>query len=403
MSEFLTVRLSRDKEKTVSWLVWSASQNEIIASGELAGHEQLEELAPYARQRTTIIIPDSGDIVLSEVELPAGASKQLDTVLPYLMEDDIAQDVESLHFHVMKKAGQKAYVAVVERQYIKSLLDKFSKLGIEVKKVVPDVLALPVKEKAISAVQIDDTWLLRKAVYSGLVIEQEWLPQFFASDWRKAEESVLPVHSYTPAPENSDSQQWQQQEPELVMELLAKGAIASSENLLSGEFKPQSSILKHLRVWKGAAVAACFLLVVALIQNVMQINQAEEQAKAYRAESERIFRAIFPDKRKIPTVSYLKRQMNDEERRLSGGGVGDSVFTWLMALPEALNKQGEVKFTSLRYDANRGEVRVEAKMKDFQTFEVVRKKLAETFVVTQGPLDREGDKVQGSFVLRREP
>ncbi|QSA19710.1 type II secretion system protein GspL, partial [Vibrio furnissii] len=56
----------------------------------------------------------------------------------------------------------------------------------------------------------------------------------------------------------------------------------------------------------------------------------------YRAESERIFRTIFPDKQRIPTVSYLKRQMSDELAALSGGSSGEHVLGWLSKLPDTL-------------------------------------------------------------------
>lgn len=108
MSEFLTVRLSRDKQAPIRWLVWSTSQNEIIASGELSSKEQLGELSTYADQRTTLLLLDSRDILLMEAEIPAGAARQVDTMLPYLLEDDIAQDVDELHFTILKKMQTKS-------------------------------------------------------------------------------------------------------------------------------------------------------------------------------------------------------------------------------------------------------------------------------------------------------
>ncbi|MDG3086860.1 type II secretion system protein GspL [Vibrio hannami] len=403
MSEFLTVRLSRQEEKPIGWLVWSTSQNEIIASGELSDREQLEELTDYAQQRTTILLLDSSDLILSDVDVPAGAAKQLDKMLPYIMEEDIAQNVESLHFHILKKTASIAYVAAVERDYLQGTLDRLNKLGIEVKKVLPDVLALPYSEDAISAAQLGDQWLFRKGEYQGLALESAWLPHFEVSGWNSDGERVIPVNSYTPAPTLSgESLGWQEKEPELVMQLLAKGAIFSGINILSGSFKPQSAILKNLKVWKGAAIAACLLLMVMGVKNYVDVSRAEVHASAYRAESERIFRSIFPDKQRIPTVSYLKREMDAEESRLSGSGSEDTVLSWLASLPAALENKKDIDIKAIRFDAKRGEMRIEAQMADFQAFEVVKTELEEHFSVTQGPLGREGEKVSGSFVLRRQ-
>ena len=405
MSEFLTVRLSRHLDSPIAWLVWSASQNEIIASGELGNREQLEELAPYAQQRTVVAVLDTSDVLLTEVEIPAGASRQFENMLPYMLEEDIAQDVDDLHFSVLKKTGNVAQVAAVEKHYLAVLLDDFAQAGIELKRVLPDVFALPLQEEGITALQVGTQWLFRKSAFSAMVIEQDWLSLFMDSDWCRKEEATETIYSYTPVPDLNEEHRsrWQHLEPELVMELLAKGAIASSVNLLTGSFKPQSSMLKHVKVWRKVAVAAALFLVVLMAQKMIQINQFEAQANAYRAESERIFRTIFPGKRKIPTVSYLKRQMTSEEKRLSNGTSEESALTWLSLLPASMDKGLNIELKSLKFDAKRGEIRIEATMKDFQAFEVVRTKLAEQFTVSQGPLDRDGNKVKGSYTLRRKP
>ena len=69
MSEFLTVRLSSEQQSTIPWVVWSTQQQEVIASGELAGWEHLDELAAYAEQRQIIALLAASDVVLTEVDL----------------------------------------------------------------------------------------------------------------------------------------------------------------------------------------------------------------------------------------------------------------------------------------------------------------------------------------------
>lgn len=404
MSEFLTVRLSRQTDAPVPWLVWSVSQNEVIASGELSHRDELAELIPYAKQRTTIALLDSRDVLLSECEIPAGASRQLDNMIPYLLEEEIAQDVEELHYTILNRTSGRATVAAVDEKYLANWLERFRDSGIELKRVLPDVLAMPLTEQQISALQIGDSWLFRKGSYQGMIADSQWLSVLFESDWCRQEENKLPITGYTPAPDYpfSADQQWNAAELELVMALLTKGAIASPVNLLTGKFKPQSSVLKHIRIWRKVAIAACLFVAVLSVQQLLKVNQLEAEAKAYRAESERIFRSVFPDKRKIPTVSYLKRQMSDEVNRLSGNSGGETVLDWLADFPQVLANQPAVEIQSIRFDANRGEARIEMLMADFQTFEVIRSRLEQQYSVTQGPLNKKENKVSGSYVLRRK-
>jgi len=404
VSEFLTVRLSRQANSPIGWLVWSTSQNEVIASGELGHKGQLSELVAYAKQRTTIAIIDSQDLFLAKTEVPAGASRQLENMLPYLFEEEIAQDVDELHFSVLNKSANQVNVAAIDEKYLTQWLTEFSSIGIEIKKVLPDVFALPLIEGRLSAIQVDNNWLFRKSKNEGIAVNSDWLSLFLQSQWCKADESYIPVTSFTAAPsEKLELQQdWQVEEAELVMALMTREAINSSVTLLTGKFKPQSSILKHLKVWRKVAIAACLFLVVLTTQRVLQVNQYELEAKAYRTESERVFRTVFPDKKKIPTVSYLKRQMNDEVGRLSAGTSGESVLNWLSGLPKVLAEHPSIEVQGIRYDAKRGEVRIETSMKDFQAFDVVRTTLSEKFNVVQGPLNKKEDRVSGSFTLRKK-
>ncbi|MDN3632374.1 type II secretion system protein GspL [Vibrio lentus] len=406
MSEFLTVRLSSEPQSPVQWLVWSTSQQEVIASGELSSWEQLDELTPYAEKRSCIALLPGNECLIKRVEIPKGAARQFDSMLPFLLEDEVAQDIEDLHLTILDKDASHATVCGVDREWLKHALELFREANIIFRKVLPDTLAVPFEEQGISALQIDQHWLLRQGHYQAVSISEAWLPMFLQSDWVVAgeEEQATTIFSYTAMPSDDVQQQsgveWQAKPAELVMSLLSQQAITSSVNLLTGTFKTKSSFSKYWRVWQKVAIAACLLVAVIVTQQVLKVQQYEAQAEAYRAESERIFRAVLPGKQRIPTISYLKRQMNDEAKKYGGSGEGDSLLGWLALLPETLGQVKSIEIESIRYDGNRSEVRLQAKSSDFQHFETVRVKLEEKFVVEQGPLNRNGDAVFGSFTLK---
>ncbi|MFA0426689.1 type II secretion system protein GspL [Vibrio sp. 10N.222.51.C5] len=406
MSEFLTVRLSSEPQSPVQWLVWSTSQQEVIASGELSSWEQLDELTPYAEKRSCIALLPGNECLIKRVEIPKGAARQFDSMLPFLLEDEVAQDIEDLHLTILEKDATHATVCGVERDWLKQALDTFREANIIFRKVLPDTLALPLEDQGISALQIDQHWLLRQSNYQAVSINEAWLAMFLQSDWVALddEEQSPTIFSYTALPSDDVQLQsgieWQAKPAELVMSLLSQQAITSGVNLLAGTFKTKSSFSKYWRVWQKVAIAACLLVAVIVTQQVLKVQQYEAQAEAYRTESERIFRSVLPGKQRIPTVSYLKRQMNDEAKKYGGSGDGDSLLGWLALLPETLGQVKAIEVNSIRYDGNRSEVRLEAKSTDFQYFETARVKLEEKFTVEQGPLNRNGDAVFGSFTLK---
>ncbi|MEZ8721252.1 type II secretion system protein GspL [Vibrio pomeroyi] len=406
MSEFLTVRLSSEPQSPVQWLVWSTSQQEVIASGELSSWEQLDELTPYAEKRSCIALLPGNECLIKRVEIPKGAARQFDSMLPFLLEDEVAQDIEDLHLTILDKDATHATVCGVEREWLKQALEQFREANIIFRKVLPDTLAVPLEEQGISALQIDQHWLLRQGNYQAVSISEAWLPMFLQSDWVVVDDEEKPatIFSYSSMPSDDVQQQsgveWQAKPAELVMSLLSQQAITSSLNLLTGTFKTKSSFSKYWRVWQKVAIAACLLVAVIVTQQGLKVQQYEAQAEAYRMESERIFRTVLPGKQRIPTVSYLKRQMNDEAKKYGGSGDGDSLLGWLALLPETLGQVKSIEVESIRYDGNRSEVRLQAKSSDFQHFETARVKLEEKFNVEQGPLNRNGDAVFGSFTLK---
>ena len=404
MSECLIVRLSSQKTAPIQWAVWSLTQNAATESGELISWEDLSEIKELAEQRQITLLINAKDVILSEVEIPAGAARQLEGLVPYLLEDDVAQDVEELHFSVLSKKAQNAYVCGISRTWLSEILAEFRELGLEVKRVLPDVLALPSEEGYLSAAAFDDQWLVKKGDYLGVAVDASWLEALKNSDWVKSEDEYLPLNSHSALPEMAelDGQKWQEQEPSPTLPLLAKHAVASSITMLTGPFKPRSALLKHWKVWQKVAISAAVLIVIMTGYHLLKVTQYEHQASAYRAESERIFREVFPNKRRIPTMSYLKSVMEDEVKHLSGTSDDASMLSWLNKLPETVGSVPGMQLQSIKYDASRGELRIEANSKDFQSFEKARIALQKQFKVQEGQLGRDGDVVSGTFLLTQK-
>ncbi|WP_238029465.1 MULTISPECIES: type II secretion system protein GspL [unclassified Photobacterium] len=428
MSEFLTIRLSSRPEVSVQWLVWSPQQNEVIASGQLADITQLDQLVEYAGSRPVYGLVPTSEMLLTQVAIPAGSSRQLTAVLPYLLEEELAQDVESLHVQLLRREDDVATVALIEHQKMLQWLSAFKARGLELKKVIPDCLCLPLFDDGYSAAEIEGQWLIRQSEVMGICAETSWLDAWVraqkapiilaANDDEDDEEteqaaiesaavdvesnpSQVVIHHYTSAPQGV-SGHWQAHTPELVMQLLAQGAAESKVNLLSGAYKPQAAWRKHLKPWRKVAIAASLVLVAVVGEHMMELQQLEYQAKAYRTESERIFRQVLPQFKRIPSQSYLKNQMNAALKSLGGQGSNNGILMWLSELKPALAKAPSVKVVNLKYDQKRGELRLQATASDFQDFEKLRSVLTKDFTVEQGQLSKEDGLVSGAVVLRRK-
>ena len=421
MSEFLTIRLSSRAEQPVQWLVWSPQQKEVIASGQLDAISQLNEIADYASQRVVYALVPAADVLMTEVAIPAGSSRQLSAVLPFLLEEELAQDVDNLHVHLLQKSSDMAQVAVVEHQKVALWLAALDDAGIEVKALIPDCLCLPLFDNGFTAAELDGMWLIRQSESLGVGADSAWLAPWLQSQIESvADEEVteaednqepqppeetssdeLVVHYYTQAPADMPGV-WQAETPELVMQLLAQGAAESKVNLLSGQYKQQPAWRKYLKPWRKVAIAAGILMAVMVAEHVVSVRAMEQQALAYKAESERIFRQVLPQFQRVPSQSYLRRQIDSELARLGGGGSSEGILYWLAELQPSLAKVSQLSVQNFRYDQNRNEMRFQAVASEFQHFEQLRTLLDDNFEVELGQLNREGNQVTGAIVLRRK-
>lgn len=83
MNEFLTIKLSSSPTDPIPWLVWSPSLQEVIASGELSSREKLGDLVDYSSQRSVIALLPSSDVLITPIQIPSGAGRQLHSMLPF--------------------------------------------------------------------------------------------------------------------------------------------------------------------------------------------------------------------------------------------------------------------------------------------------------------------------------
>ena len=418
MSEHLIIRLNSQSSDPIQWIVWSPENKEVIASGELSSAEELSSLSQYSDQRSVSVLLPGSDVLLREVVIPEGAARQFSSMLPFIVEDDLAQDVDDLHIVILKKTNKTAQVAIVEHQKMVNWVEQLSEAGIQTKRFLPDVLALPFHQDGTTMVELNQQWLLRFSEYQGAIAESEWLPMLLEglvtnsakslSDTEEAENEDVEgsksyvLHSYSPCEINVANTKHIEEAPELVMQLLAEGAFSSKVNLLSGKYRPQSSWRKHWRIWQKVILAFGLVTVAFVAQHITEVQKLEQHSIALRTESERIFRDIFPGKRKIPTVSYLKSQMKSEEARLQGGSGGDDLLAWMAELAPYLAKVPQVKLQSLKFDGKRDELRLQASASDFPYFEKLTSELSAKFEVEQGQLNKNQNQVFGAIVIRRK-
>ncbi|EQB2602882.1 GspL family type II secretion system protein ExeL [Aeromonas salmonicida] len=390
MSESLVIRLGTNAQQPVEWLVWSAKEEEIIASGTLASAHALGELRERAGGRPVVTLVPGSDLIFRRVSLPGKYSRQAAAALPYLLEEQIASDVDELHLVVLGHEGHDVDLMAVDKEKMQTWLGWLEAAGLKSQQLLPDVLALPQAADGWSALQLGKEWLLRQGPCQGIVADEPLLAMLLA-----VEAGPVTIHSHTPVPPIPTAN-WQAADPELPMLLLAKGALNCQANLLQGPYRPQTEYSRYWLQWRKVAVVAGLLLLVALTQRGVHLYQLAEQDKALKAEIRQVYTRIFPGETRIVNV----RSQMAQHLKLLGQTPQDGVLLLLTELAPTFAEVPGLKPQVLRFDAARGELRLQVTAPGFTEIERFRELAGKRFEVQQGEVRSTEGKVEGALVLK---
>ncbi|WP_265461994.1 GspL family type II secretion system protein ExeL [Aeromonas salmonicida] len=390
MSESLVIRLGTNAQQPVEWLVWSAKEEEIIASGTLASAHALGELRERAGGRPVVTLVPGSDLIFRRVSLPGKYSRQAAAALPYLLEEQIASDVDELHLVVLAHEGHDVDLMAVDKEKMQTWLGWLEAAGLKSQQLLPDVLALPQAADGWSALQLGKEWLLRQGPCQGIVADEPLLAMLLA-----VEAEPVTIHSHTPVPPIPTAN-WQAADPELPMLLLAKGALNCQANLLQGPYRPQTEYSRYWLQWRKVAVVAGLLLLVALTQRGVHLYQLAEQDKVLKAEIRQVYTRIFPGETRIVNV----RSQMAQHLKLLGQTPQDGVLLLLTELAPTFAEVPGLKPQVLRFDAARGELRLQVTAPGFTEIERFRELAGKRFEVQQGEVRSTEGKVEGALVLK---
>lgn len=392
MSEQLVIRLGSRAEQSISWLVWAGQNQDVIASGEVAGVAQLTELCTRLGNRPVIALVPASDVVLKQVNLPTKPNRQLLQALPYMLEEEQAEDIEKLFLalgSVQHHDGQYSQqVAVCQHERMQQWLDWLQTAGFSVSRILPDALLLP-EQQLPACIQLQNQWLLKQSPWQVSAIDVSWWGDYLQL-------AGLPMlTSYSPWP-NELAQSHQLAEPELPLALLASQLQHNDFNLLQGEYKPKRQVNRQLQLWRSSAILLGACLSIYLLQLGISNWQLSRQSAALQQQSQALYLQAFPQERIVNLNLQLQQKL-----AAVGGNSEQSFLVLLDSLQQQIAKVPDISLENLRYDGKRAELRFEAKGDSFQSFEKLKSALEQVgFSVEQGALSNDGGKVQGGVAMR---
>ncbi|MDO6640569.1 type II secretion system protein GspL [Shewanella sp. 5_MG-2023] len=398
MSERLFIRLGKTSTSPCSWLVWSEQEQEIIASGELSDAASLTSLTERAGNRPVDVLVPAASMTLTQIALPEKNQRQALKALPFMLEETIASDVETMHFVVGPRDGEQLNVAAVAHEQMQNWLSWLLDAGIKVKSIVPDCLALPLDQCCWAALDMGDELLLRTGEGSGVSLPKTWLdfalPELLSR--RSDADSALKIAAYSEDLVFTNAEV-EAKPLDIPMMVLAKGILQAPINLLSGVYQPKREYSKHLMLWKNAAIVAVIAIVLGLVNKGLTIHQLNQQTAEIKQQSEAIFKRVSPG---VNRIVNIRSQLDSQLRSLKGQGGGAAFFDMLDGLKESFQKVPDLKPNSIRFDASRNELRMQVTAKSYDHVDKFKQLVEARYEFDMGAINSGDNEVNTTITLK---
>lgn len=332
--------------------------------GELTSDVEFGSLAEAATmvegRRASLIVGGDG-VLLAEAHVPGGAASRAATVARYALEEQLADDVDNLHFALgQKREGDMFPVAVIDRDVMDEVATRCAEAGLRPREVVPETLALPMPARAPGETSrwtalIDaDRAVVRLNGFKGFVADTEMaglMLEGARTDLGEDVEAAITLFETDSAvalnlPAGVDVER---RHCHRQLALFASGlAHAQRINLLQGEYSPRTQLDKSLRPWRWTAVLAGVVLLLFVAGRWLDLQRLSAEEAALDEAIAESFAAALPGAR----MQRPKRQIEDALKTLGQGG-SDGFTATLAAIVDSLASQPQTSLISLTLRGNR--------------------------------------------------
>lgn len=409
MTERLIISLD-DEQETVHWLV-------IDAQGNRIGSIQTSTLNEVTRQadgrRVTVIVPGFDTVILS-ARVPSRNAQKIAQALPFALEDQLAEDIDSLHFALGPRTADGAQtVAVVRHADVQRWLARIKQADITANAMIPDFMALQSVPKRWTAALKTDGLRVRTSPDGGFVLDpgsaEAGLARWLDSEEEDSRPAVLHLEAVPDmaaaaailanivADRGLEIELSESEQPLLghCGAALIEGEVF---DLLQGPYRPSSGLDNEWRRWRPAAILAAAWVILFGVQQGLDIYRLHQREIALQKQITTLFHQALPDVRNIEDARV---QVEQRLRMLrSSSGSGGAFLDTLTAAGIAMDTSGGMRIKALDY--REGTLQLSVIAKDMQALDSYKQKLSNTagYNVQINSANAADDGVEGQLTVR---
>ncbi len=383
MADYLVINLPQNEEQPASWLV--ADGNGAVKGA--IGSGTLEAAAAEVGDHAVIVIVPGTDVLTMAVDLPVRSGAKLRAAVPYALEDQLADEVETLHFATGSHRDSGLLpVAVVNHDTLSQWVGRLNDNGIYPTRVVPDYHGVQAVPNTISLVAMGKQILINDGKELEFTIENLGPGDALAiagllhrtdgdekDDDDTADASPRHLVAWVePGLDEAYRHDWNALRTELDsvdVNVLRDGAFprlavavagGAGINLLQGPYSKRTEVAAALRPWRVAASLLLGIALLSLAGKGVDYLDLKRQEAALQDQYMAVYEVLRPGDARLPAdpnsvADSLVRQV------LGNNLAPTQVFLpSLMQLAAAIGANREADVEAVSYRAGVVDVRLTA-------------------------------------------
>lgn len=422
MAEFLVIRIGERADHLAQWI--AVDSTGARRSPPLTG--PLSEAGSDIGDRQVIVLVPGTEVLTTSVDIPVKGGSRLHAALPYALEDQLAEDVDQLHFAAgTRRSSGRIPVAIVSRVRLAEWIGWLTDCGIQPSAMISDNYGLARIPGTISLLVAEGQVMINDGADVELVMQgvspSDALVAIGALDGNADGDDHESNQAASPAMsrhvlvycEAEDEEKYQhdwlaiRNEMESVdVNLLSDGvmprlavtvASGAGVNLLQGDFGARTEYAGLLRPWRYAAILLLALGVVGIAAKATDLYVLQRQEAELKQQFEAEYRQIAPG---APAVEDPTRLVASLRARLGTSDTPPLFLQSLEQLSRALQQNREARIAAISFRAGVVDIRLSAP--NVSTLDKIQRGISESgqFEAAIKSTDQDGDGVSSRIQIK---
>ena len=351
------------------------------AGATIAGAGDLQALADCVAaasfSETWLLVP-ALVAPMRSVVLTGNEARYARRTIPFQLEDQLLQDVDSLHFGIGRPRGGQVQVAVIDRQWLRKELEALAEVGVVPTICTTEQSLLPETPEALVYFDGQTVMVRAKAHQVARAFDANAADMALSRLALERDENSEPAWLCEPGVVTEPIDRigsvvglrmdWQAAD---MLEWAAPLNRDKVVNLLQADFAPRIDWPGQWRRWRIAAAAVIAAIVLQTLTGWIDLYRQNSIDRELSSEVTRVYRELYPR----GALVNARKQMSDQLDKLRSSSGASGFMQHFYPLGERLSAQQGLKVHSLRFDGRNGDLRLDISVPNHQAVEALRANL----------------------------